>query len=714
MNQQLYKKKWKSTWKVIVRNPKTLIKAALFSFWYNLLFGAMKWLASVTLLFHSKPHHKRQRLYLYLQPIYRYKDEPKVILNAIFNNPERFLTMLGIVIALVAFVDLMQLEKTKDSHTLFQIFAVLLVFPTIFAAPFLALVLARSNPAEYVSIIAGSNISNSDLIRFTAYECLRIANHIGNIELKNEYVKNDAENILQCIRNMQSSIMIVDQLKHEIAIRLKVTHREISDDFFNFSPSIFVNRNIKLSDLINPEYKSKKNESNKENKIKVSNRDIRATNIIKNNLAIISHLKSICDLQCDLEQFSLIYQTRSISGATQLFIKFLQQHVTKDESLFEGKVRSINTPKELLTLIRMQNAHFTGAAVHRITSLAILEYLSSAISNNGDLLSSITPVKNIKKRGEVKILLNRIKYMNIGELIALSSKKRQVGDEKHFKTELNEAFYKWTSYSSDLIQKQRRSINEQAIEFFNKFMIKHKKNKKGDVYIVLNAYSRAVRAIIRDIVLEYYCEDVFLVILNSENDFDSFSARLLYHQIINELDEIKIESNSIVEVNNNNSDGKYSQKQKCEILRDRTWRSDLNSFLTKLNPTRDTVLYLSGADQLDFEKENNAKEPTVVAYKTPSMYFLESLYERVKGTHEDKTGFINTLIVAGEYKFRNDKLVFILNQIIRTTPLSTYKNKPRRSGLYKWNSNELIDVEIIHSDLVNIPVLLKSYSYWDV
>lgn len=563
----------------------------------------------------------RGSLYLLLSPVSHYLKKFRVLRNVMFLTSERFLTVIGIMLGLLGL--LLSTFNLSAQQMFFYLICSIFFMP--FLAVYITLSLTRTNPQQFASLISSSDISLDQFIRYTSYEAHRVVNFL---------TKYKGEDIYWALQSINSSIKIVDEAKKILADRLGITQRELSDDFLNYSSGILINRAVKLIDLSNDDLNNKEGDREA---------------VEKYFDEVRFHLLNIVRTNVDLNRFGFIFQTKSVSGATQQLIKFFQDDI--------GKVKSI---RELRTLVEMQKALKTGCSANRAIGLAISGYSESK-----------------KTPEDIKICKSRV--------FALSEKvleERTAESDKQISILLNEirdGFTSWQFESNRTILKQRSEVIENFFKYVNNLKKQHiEKNDKGDLYILVTSYSRVVRALLGEIFSNSAYDNVYVVVCPESIHGGTFSSRLMYHQILEEC---------------------YSGEKhfKENPIYRRVWRSSFDQFESRLLDG-DSVIYIGGCDHLDLLDCNG--ESKLVALKYSSISMLECL------ARDKKSVDVYVYILGSEYKLRPETLVKYLD---RNESNMLYKDindilpKQRRSYLYRWGDRKpkyIKEIKIVSSNLL--------------
>jgi hypothetical protein len=602
-----------------------------------------------------------KELRLWVSPLAYYISKYRVIFNSAIVNPERYLTVLGIVIGFLGFLSLL-----FDESTLFKLIAILVFMLAVVTAPLLALLLTRPNAKEFTSIIGNPSISNKEFINYAAYEAHRIAEYIYRYSQDEYITQYGPRKIQDCIGTMQESIMIIEEVKSELAKRLKVNKRAISDDFLRFSPSIYINRHLKLSDLLNDELGIGPTGIEKVQKN-------RAKCIQESSKKTIEHLKILRSLDADLDYLGLMFQTRSLSGATQHFIKFLW---------YESQKSNLDSLGKILAVVEMQKAYKTGVVAHRVIGLAITYYLSQLNM----------PDSHVEK--EKKLALRRIRCVSEQFL------QKEINDEQSPYTAsfLLSSFDGWIKDLTRFIRAQRDEIKDEFKVLFKSKYDQHcHKRPEGKLYVLLSSYSRAIRAVFREVILKDYADKIHIVVCYPDKRRADFSSRLMYHQMLEELYEFSEDPENIDRPGN---------IENCESLKNHAWRSSFSSLESRVDKEKDSVIFVGGCEEINFVKNVNTGRLDIVAYTGKPMSMLDNLTnmlnERNSGDTSDETSErddynpLSAVIVAGEYKFGNSALLQHLDKDFKED-IEELLPKPRRAELYKWESKPKLDLRVVTS-----------------
>ncbi|MEO9947384.1 MAG: hypothetical protein ABJH28_20715 [Paraglaciecola sp.] len=567
-----------------------------------------------------------------MTPISHYLTQLRIIRNSIFISSERFLAIISLLIAVFGMVYL----YFEDDYALRDIAFYLFIF--IFLSPYFAFNLSRVNAMEFSQIISGGKITDSELIKNSAYEAYRVVEYVYRYIGKGEEVG-------LAVQRMKDSIRICDELKVVLSERLKVTPRELSDDFLKFSGSLFVNRCNKLVDLENLVKNAEKiGDATLSNS---ANKDAKA--IKRYFEESKNHLWALMHSDINLDNISLIFQTRSVSGATRQLIKFV-----------ENERCNIHTLRDLRLIIDLQKTHRTGSSAHKAIGLAITYFLR---------IEDPTPEDEEK-------LVNRIKCLSDWYLSTL--------DEEHSKKTAGpylKSFDEWHQEADDFVMLQRREIGQEFARKFEAVYTKHiNEERKGNLYVVISSYSRAVRAVLKHVLSKEAYQNVQFVVCSENVGAGDYSSRLMYQQI---LEEFYI------------NDEHY---EKEDTLYWNTWRSSFEELENRLVNSQDSILYLAGCDQIELKFNSKGNEaPAVFKYSPMSML---NVFQK---NHDDID--VTAFIIAGEYKCSHANLCAMLPADLQEA-VTGILPKPRRSCLHQWiDDKKGIRVELISSEC------LEGYRY---
>lgn len=571
-------------------------------------------------------------LYRTLTPISHYLLEWKIIRNTVFIHSERFLAITSFLMAVTGTIFLL-LESPQANTAEILKGLTFFLFVSILLSPYFSFNLSRANSKEFVQALSGGKVKDSSFIKNTAYEAYRVVEYVYRY-VGDEY---SAEEVGLAVQRMKDSISICDEAKIVLASRLRIKNKDLSDDFLKFSSSIFINRCNKFVDL-----KNIKTYKVGEDKFLKENAKCDAMAIVLYIEEIKRHLWDIIHCSIDLNNFSLIFQTRSVSGATRQLIKFIQ-----------NERENIKDFSELRLIINLQKAHRTGSSAHKAIGLAISSFLRKANTTEEDEL----------------ILIRRISCMSDWYLNNNSFEKHNDKLSDYL-----DCFEGWHEEADKLVSLQRREIASNFIEHFDEFYKSHgfSSEKKGTLYIVMSSYSRAVRAIIRHVISKNYSDQIQYVICAENIKSGDYSAQLMYQQI---LEEFLI----------------GSEGEKLNSIYWNTWRSSFEELEDRLIENQDSVLYLAGCDQIDLRYNQN-EEVTTSIYKYSPITILNRL--------KKKNINITAMIVGGEYKYELNLLTERLPEHVKYK-VREILPKQRRSGLHEWiTSPDGVKVQLICSNLL--------------
>ncbi|GLR70088.1 hypothetical protein [Agaribacter marinus] len=571
----------------------------------------------------------KDKIYRMITPMSHYFADRKIIINAVLINSERFLAIIALLIAIVGTVYGLTKEEGKGGLDFLKGFAIYF-YIIILLAPFISFSLTRVNAKEFAQVIHSGKVTDEDFIKNTAYEAYRVVEYVYR------YIDQDSA-LVSATQRMKDSFAICDETKVVLAERLKVTPREVADDFLKFSGSIFINRCTKLEDLQNL-ISLRKNLENTN-----ANRDANAIKLYFDSIK--AHLWQLMHTQINLNNFVSIFQTRSISGATRQLIKFIEK---------ESKNNNIRSAADLKLIIDLQKAHRTGSSAHKAIGLALSKYIDLGESAN---------------ESDETLLLNRVKCLSDSYL----SDNYKLLTEQQVQDMLK-SFDGWHDEADGVVSEQRKSIGLNFGEYFELIYSKHnEEQRKGNVYIVMSSYSRAVKAIIRHVLSKYETQDFKFVICDEDVNYGNYSARLMYQQILEEYI-------SVGDVNKDNH------------LYLNSWRSTFTELEGRLVSGQDTVVYLAGCDQFDLIHTSTGSVETA-AYKYSSMSLLNELVKNEKKIN------LNAIVLAGEYKLDHAILCEKLPEQLKDDVLSILP-KCRRSYLHQWlkDMNSPFEFKLISSN----------------
>lgn len=573
-----------------------------------------------------------------MPPYLRYLFAFKIIWNASVFNPERVMTILGIFMSLLGTLAIIfKYDSLKLSlpylFTLLFVFAALGLF-----FMFLALMFTRSDAKQFAEVLAASNISLTEALKYASYESHRLIEYITK--------RKSAEGKLEALLKMTNTLKICDELKTILAKRMSISERAFSEDVLGFTPSVFINRQIKLADLMplldtNPRAK------------------VKAESIKDYADRTLRHLKAIKKMKVDIDKFVFIFQTRSITGAMQLLIRFLDK-----------ETRTLKFPETLHALLKIQNAHRTGAASHRAISLAMCELLNSQKTLD-DYRKCELRISALSEK-----MLQREKHRRKDKLRQLKLIEEQKG-----------SFLNWHDDSYEMIKKHREEMLEnfenrmEQINFLDKKTGELLFNEEdGKLYIVVSAYSQVVNKVIQDFFGKAKFLDKIRIVVCTEDVLEGdFSTRTMYHQICYE---------SII-----GKDKGVPLSERKTFFHKVSWRSSVDELKSRFNSQRDKMIYLCGCDH--FRIANSAikgekSKKHYVAYKYSPSNDLEKIKEFALE--------VQCFVFGGDHKYSMNSLAALvknmehdnktkdMEEIAKT--IEGYLPKIRRSGLHKWKSFE--------------------------
>ena len=564
-----------------------------------------------------------------------YATKFRLVFKSAYITPDRYLTVAGILLGLLG----LKIAVDPLITRIDGIIAVTVGFILVISA-YISFFLTRLDTNDFTKALSNA-VTTEWLIRILAFEVLRFTQSVNR--------QKTHKKVRDAINSRKNALRTIESLKAVLAKRLMLNQRAISDDFLQFSATVYVNGQVHRASLYDYIEHQKKCDVSDESDDVLE--DIERINEIAKDIE--EYLYFLITTKLNLSKIEPMFQTRSVSTVTLYFISILASDRNKLNSslntgrVFEGRqLRDYRNNFEILSA--MQKSHRTGVAIYRSIGLAIMIYLKKLKEDHSH--QNLQEIKNE--------LLVRAKSV-IGE-----------------RPGTNEIEYlnNWLIEAQECYLRQRTYIQRRvAVELGRKIQkINETKKSDGQIFIVVPVYSRIVRYIFdfvvsRDHLFDEVFKDVKVVIPVQSEENNGFGSRLMFHHLTKEI------------------------SSRDSTLSQRTWRSTPEAFVSRFDKQKDHIMVLAGCDRIGDELSNvwddEFLSKDVMYHSHSDTAYLPLPINSLKKFKKANGGVLDIYVVGGSYKYDLKLLIDHLDDNNIRDELRTNKRKRRRSGLYEWKSS---------------------------
>ncbi|MFQ3244120.1 MAG: hypothetical protein ACI9SP_000745 [Arenicella sp.] len=551
-------------------------------------------------------------------------------------TPDRYLTVSGILLGLLGLA-----IAVKPSIIMDELTVIVLVVFILWVSAYISFFFTRLDTNDFTKVLSNA-VTTEWLIRILAFEVLRFIQSVNN--------KKKHKSVRDAINKNKNTLRTIERLKAVLAKRLMLNQRSISDDFLQFSATVYVNAQVHRASL----YDYVEHLQRSKISVEGDSTSIEIAGINQTAKDIEEYLYFLITTKLNLSKIEPMFQTRSVSTVTLYFISILASDRNKlYTSRSVGRIFERKQLKEyrnnFQVLATMQKSHRTGVSIYRSIGIAIMIYLDKLKED-----SSYQGAIQHKKE-----LLIRAKSV-IGEM----PEQTDLDYLNDWLAEAQECYVRQRLY----VQKHLTFQLGQKIRHINKT-----KKNEGEIFIIVPVYSRIVRYIFdfiatRDKLFDGVLKDLKIVIPVQSEENNGFGSRLMFHHLTQEY------------------------RNRDLNLSHRTWRSTPEAFVSRFDRKKDHLLVLAGCDRIGDELSEVWYEGFLskgISYHSHSdTAYLPLPINSLKMFKKANGGILDIYVVGGCYKYDLKLLIDHIDDTNIQDELRTKKRKRRRSGLYEWKSSK--------------------------